>query len=289
LGLGGYLTWTAAAREIRRLTGDSARMFPVEKLSGGFLKIIKSDSFKNNPDFITMGESGCENNQLILPLILNNPDANYCKEDGVERAYHRFDSHIIEQICECYGIENPELKCVVNLTNEEKCFAEDFHISVLNNEKFITIEPFSKDNYTPNREYPFEKWQKIVDTLSEDIKIVQVGNSGKILNNVIPLAGETTFREAIAIIERSSIFVASESGLVHGATAVDTKSLVVITGYQDERMVAYPQNINVNIGTHGPCGMKIRCQLCKSDADNHDHREILNLIKSHVLPDGSRG
>jgi len=282
MGLGGYLTWTAAAREIRQTVGEDVRLLPVEQLSSGFLKLIKSDVFRNNPDFLMHDGNVYDNNQIAFPLVLNNPDANYCKRDDAERAYHRGDSHIIHQICECYGIKNPELKCVLYLDAEEEAFAYDFHHCGLGEERFITIEPFSKDNYTPNRLYPFEKWQKIVNSLCDEIKIVQVGNAGRLLDNVINLTGETTFREAIALIGRSSLFMSSESGLVHGATAVDTKSLVIITGYQDERMVAYPQNINVNISSHGPCGLKAKCPTCERDSKNHDYQEIVSLARGEL-------
>ena len=279
MGLGGYLTWTAAAREIRKLTGNNVKMFPVEQ-NGNFLKLVRSPVFENNSDFYCGNEA---NGQMLLPLILNNPNANYCKKDTPHRAFHRYDKHIIEQICECYGIQKPELKCVIDLNNTEKDWARDIHNSLLNKEPFITIEPYSKDNYTPNRQYPFEKWQLIVDSLCDKIKIVQVGNSGApVLKNVVNLTGETSFRQAVAIIERSSLLLATESGLVHAATAVDTKSVVVITGYQSKKMVAYPQNINVDISSHGPCGLKFNCPDCKKDADNHDWQEVVNLIQEDL-------
>jgi|6_EtaG_2_1085325.scaffolds.fasta_scaffold17200_3 hypothetical protein len=283
MGLGGYLTWTAAGREIVKhaaRAGTDIKLLPVE-VHGNFLKLITSDVFKNNSDFTLHGDTNYRD-QLVLPLVLNNPKANYCKGDSPEKAIHEFKSHIIEQICECYGIQDPELKCVMHLTHEEKKFAKDFHEKVLNSERFITIEPYSKDNYTPNREYPIDKWQNIIDSLHSEIKIVQVGNSKNVLKNVIDLTGETTFREAISVIRRSELFIASESGLVHGATAVDTKSVVIITGYQHERMVAYPQNINVNIASHGPCGLKIECGQCLDDADAHNWKDLVTIIKKEI-------
>ena len=158
--------------------------------------------FYNNNDFAAAGEA----NQMVLPLVLNNSRANYCKVDLPERAVHRTERHIIQQICECYGIENPELKCRINLTEEENLFAKKIHDSRLKGRPFLTIEPFSKSNYTPNRNYPFEKWQKIVNRLSSEIDFVQVGNPGKVLNNVVDMTGKTSFREAVALISKSSLF-----------------------------------------------------------------------------------
>tara|TARA_B100001093_G_scaffold485513_1_gene519959 strand:+ start:32144 stop:33001 length:858 start_codon:yes stop_codon:yes gene_type:complete len=281
MGLGGYLTWTAAAREIKKVVANNnVKMLPVEQ-HGNFLKLIKSPSFYNNSDFF-QGDSDDEN-VFLFPLILNNPHANYCKSDTPTKALHRYDKHIIEQICECYGIKEPELKCVVKLSDLEKEWARDYHNSILKGEKYITIEPFSKDNYTPNRNYPFEKWQEIVNAVHNKIKIVQVGNAGTpVLNNVVDLTGQTSFRQAISVIERSELFLATESGLVHATTAVNTKSIVIITGYQSEKMVAYPQNINVNISSHGPCGLKTECPDCKKDAENYDLTNIVRLIQEEL-------
>ena len=274
MGLGGYLTWTAAAREIKKNI-ENVKLLPVEQ-TGYFLKIIDSEVFHNNQDFLSY-ESSSYKDQIIFPLILNNSNANYCKDDTEEKAHHRGDTHIINQICECFGIDSPDLKCVLNLTENEKLFAKKFKESI-DNIPFIVIEPFSKDNYTPNRNYPFEKWQKVVNQLSDSIKIVQIGNCGKILDNVIDMTGQTTFREAISIIEKSELFLAAESGLVHGATAVNTKSVVIITGYQDKRMVAYPQNINIDISNHGPCGLKVACVDCIRDASEHSENEIVQAV-----------
>lgn len=277
MGLGGYLTWTAAAREIRKVSGDNVKVIPVEQ-HGSFLKIIKSPAFYNNPDFFF--DMSSESN-FIFPLILNNPSANYCKKDTKTKAFHRSDKHIIEQICECYGIKNPELKCFMNLTNDEKKWAKDFHNSKnLLGEKFIVVEPFSKENYTPNRKYPFEKWQSIINVLYKKIKIVQVGNKGnRVLDNVLDLTGKTSFRQAVSLIGLSELFLSTESGLVHAATSVNTKSVVIITGYQSEKMVSYPQNINVNISSHGPCGLKTPCLECKKDRDDHDWKNIVALVE----------
>jgi len=283
MGLGGYLTWTSVAREIRKRSGKNISILPVEQ-HGSFIKIVDSEVFRHNDDFISFRNESVKSvhDHYIFPLILNNPDANYCKRDTIEKAFHRPDMHIIHQICECYNIKNSELKCILNLDQKERLFASDFHERVLNGERFVTIEPFSKDNYTPNRRYPFEKWQKIVDSVSDKIKVVQLGNSENVLNNVIDMTKKTTFREAISIIERSRLFMSSESGLVHGATAVDTTSVVIITGYQDERMVAYPQNINVNISSHGPCGMKVECNLCTNDAESHNCEEIIDAVQEEL-------
>ena len=75
MGLGGYLTWTALAREIKLRHGFSS--IPLE-LHGGVTKLIKSPIFYNNPNFIQDF-----NDQYGVQVVLNNPNSNYCIEDTV--------------------------------------------------------------------------------------------------------------------------------------------------------------------------------------------------------------
>ena len=276
MGLGGHLTWTAVAREIGK-RAPGVKVIPCKNKSGIF-EIVRCEVFKNNPLIV---QEQIKDASYFVPMILDNPAANYCKKDTPQRAFHNPDLHIIEQACQVYGIHDPELKCDIFLDEEEVSEIE----KIIKNlpESFVTIEPFSKINYTPNRSYPIEKFQKIVDDLSKEIAVVQVGNpSGDKLENAIDIRGTTTFRTAAGVVGDSRCFISCEGGLVHAATAFETRSVVIITGYQSEKMVAYPQNININIGSHGPCGLKIECPECTKDRDIHDYSEILKSVRSLI-------
>jgi len=293
MGLGGYLCWTAVAREIRKKYGSNIKLMPVEQ-HGSFYKFLNKhkdiEVFKGNDDFCLSYNRGSLNNNLILPLVLNNPNANYCKKDTPEKAYHRYDKHIIEQYCEVYGITDPVLKCYLKPDAKGWWFKEKlgdcFNTTLSIHQDpppFITIEPNSNLDYTPNRAYPFEKWQNIVNALKDKIPFVQVGTKGsRVLENVIDWTGQSSFKNTAGMIGFSRLFLSSEGGLVHAATAVDTKSVVIITGYQTEKMVAYPQNINVNISSHGPCGLKSHCPDCHRDGEDHNYEEIISLIEADL-------
>ena len=123
MGLGGYMMWTSVAREIRNLS--NLKCLPVES-HGNSIRMIDTPIFYNNENFIQPGEKF----EYVFPLILNNPATNYCKKDTYERAFHKYDRHIIEQICDVYGIKNPSLKCDLFLTDAEEIAVEDFLESV---------------------------------------------------------------------------------------------------------------------------------------------------------------
>ena len=94
MGLGGYLTWTALAREIKERHG--VRTIPLE-LHNGITKLIKSPIFYNNPNFVQEFD-----NHFGVQVVLNNPDSNYCIQDTRDKAYHKSDKHIIETVCSAY-------------------------------------------------------------------------------------------------------------------------------------------------------------------------------------------
>ena len=214
----------------------------------------------------------------VLLLQLNNPDTNYCKVDTPSRCQQRSDKHCVKQICEYYGVRDPELRCEIFLTDKEEARVEELTSDLP--DRFVVVEPHSKKDYTPNKEYSFDKWQKIVNTVSKYVRVVQIGNKKeRILDNVVDLVGKTSFREAAGIIGKSCLFMSTEGGLVHAATAMDTKSLVVMTGFGDPKLWSYPQNINVFIGKHGPCGLKIPCQDCLKDVEEHDEKEIIGYCQ----------
>ncbi|MAH49633.1 hypothetical protein CMI37_27670 [Candidatus Pacearchaeota archaeon] len=279
MGLGGYLTWTAVMREIshKKLDNDT-KILPCEIRDGNITRIFTSPIFDNNP-YIYNERRDKGKRTFALPLSLH--ETSYCKKDTPTKAYQRYDKHIISQITEYYGIDDPELKCELYFSDQEE--EESKNIIQELTKGYVVIEPNSKQDYTPNRKYPFEKWQKVVDSLSGEVDFVQVGAPGTpALRGVHSLVGKVSFRQAALVIRSARLFVSTEGGLSHAANAVGTKSVIVLTGYQGYDMVAYPDNINISIATHGPCGLKIECLDCKKDAANHDCNEIINNIRKHL-------
>lgn len=268
--------WTAAFHEMHEVF--KKRILPIE-LYGNNAKLISSPIFKNNKSVVDTSIESYEGD--FLPIALNNPLTNYCKLDTPDLAKHRYDKHVIQQILEFYKIEKrlDQLKCRIYLDDKEKQEVDNLTLK-LKNEKFITIEPHSNDEYTCNREYPFEKWQSIVNELSKFIKVVQVGSPKKKLDNAYDMTSKTSFRTCAGVIGKSSLFLSSEGGLVHAAQAVGTKSIVLISGYEHPDMIAYPCNVNLWIhDSHGPCGNKSKCNDCYNAVKSHNEFEIIEKAK----------
>lgn len=283
MGLGGILTWSAVAREIVKKSGNpDLKILPIEASNGSSaFKVIRSEIFQNNPKYATSLEPNISN-YWCFPLVLNDPRTNYCIQDLPDRAVHRHDKHVIQQICEVYGIKGAELKCELYLTEAEKKYAQQL-IASEDPRPICVIEPHCKQEYGVNKLYPFQKWQLVVDSLP-GIRFVQVGVVGnQALQNVLDLSGKTSFREAAAVISLADLYLGAEGGLMHAANAVGTKAVIIFTGFLHPTMTGYPENVNIWIGRdHGPCGMKILCQKCYNNAQQHDPNEIVSEV-SRVL------
>lgn len=283
MGLGGYLTWTAAIHEIHKATGR--RCVPGERWSTGFFPKV-GPIFRNNPSVaadVDPSELG-----KFIRIAMNNPATNYCKQDTPERAIHRHDKHIILQILEHYGfplIKLEDVRCRMYLDETEDAEVEHLLTTYgLRSQSFVTIEPDSNTEYTVNRAYPREKWQRVVDELVKHVDVVQLGVSDSPqLDGVLDMRGDTTFRTAAGVLGKSKTFLSTEGGLVHAATAFDVPSIVIVTGYQHPNMVAYPRNTNLWIhGDHGPCGLKQRCNECWKHVLAHDPDEIVADVKQRL-------
>jgi len=275
IGLGDGLMVTAVAREIaRRADNPSMKLFPYRKHYTGLKRLMKGveypliqcETWVNNPLFIQHPDELTD--KRVVPYYY------YCWFDPPKRG------HFIHEMAKPHGIDELDLRGELFLTDAEKervdALTGDLAAS------FVAIEPDSKLDWTPNRLYPFAKWQRVVDTLKGRIQFVQVGKpGGKILNNAVDMTGKTTFRETAGIIEKAQLFMASEGGLTHAATAMNTKAVVIITGYQTTTAIGYPQNINISIARHGPCWLRTPCPQCQADAAAHDEGEIVDAVTGH--------
>lgn len=278
MGLGGHLMWTPLIREIVKSAPEGTKIIPLEGPMNNLRYCGDKEAFKNNP-YVANGSDGGP----TVPIFLSESRTNYCTYDAPDRCIQRHDKHVIQQICDVYGFGNVELKCELYLTDEEWEFGSEFRGG-------IVIDPHTKDEYTVNKRYPFEKWQRVVDALRADghTKIVQVGQrTERVLDGVRDMTGKTTFRQAAAMIGQADLFLGSEGGLMHAANAVRTSAVVIITGFLHPRMTCYPNNTNIWLGDplkggHGPCGMKVHCQRCFEECRQHDEFEIVEAVKKVV-------
>ncbi|NHO43166.1 hypothetical protein GOB83_13460 [Acetobacter fabarum] len=109
----------------------------------------------------------------------------------------------------------------------------------------------------PTKAVPIEKWTQIISGLKQalpNLVIVQIGGPvGANLPGVnINLKKKLSFSESTSILAHSALHVDAETGLVHLATALGVKS-VVMFGPTNVDWFGYPQNANIRPHQCGNC------------------------------------
>ena len=146
-----------------------------------------------------------------------------------------------------------------------------FQIKKKTNKKLIFVEPnVKKKRGSQNRDWGFEKWQKLVDNLKNNYQFVQTtyGNQKK-LNNVINIHN-INFKFACSIISKMDLFIGTEGGFHHASAALNINAVVIFGGFIDPKITGYDFHQNFYIDKkESPCGSKFFCSHCE---------ECMNLI-----------
>ncbi len=98
------------------------------------------------------------------------------------------------------------------------------------------------------------RWTPSGPVVTPTLTWYQVGNSSaKKYTNWIETK---TFREALAILNKASVFVGTDGGLHHAAAALGIPSVVIWTGFSSPRHLGYDTHRNIHDGSE-PCGLMI--------------------------------
>ncbi|MFI4957049.1 MAG: glycosyltransferase family 9 protein [Gammaproteobacteria bacterium] len=130
----------------------------------------------------------------------------------------------------------------------------DLNTHQLISKHYITIHNGWDVNYritsdTATKNYPDKHWIKLVALLKQyfpDTKIVQLGagTSRPIPGVDLNLIQKTSLSDCAEIIKHSALHIDSESGLVHMATSLGVKSIVLF-GPTNAQYFSYNENINL--------------------------------------------
>lgn len=125
---------------------------------------------------------------------------------------------------------------------------------------YVLMEPFSKHI---NLRWPIERWTELVAS-RRDLTWVQ-----HVHNDSTRITGahyeEATFREACGLVLASSVYIRSESGMLHAAAALGCRTIAVWGGCMDYDVLGgYPKQYGVvDHGPDSPCGRWLVCDHCR--------------------------
>jgi len=300
MGYGGALMWTAIARNLKEKYPDKAIIFIYKKSLRSFIKNKTSNDFiiySENHDisyiynkFVWFFKKRFFQTNDYIVIDMENSEYLYWINSSKDRiAFKNTGKHAIQIACDCFNISNPILKPQISLTETERRNAQ-FLIDKynLNKKKYICIEPHSKKGFTPNKEWFWDNWKGLTKKLNTYIAesnlscdIVQLGVANQsILDNVVDLTGQTTFREIAYILENSLFFMGYMGGLVHLAKSMGKQSIVLVSAFEPLNLTSYPDDINFYTDIECKnCGLRIPCP---------NDRECMRKIKVDDVFDAAK-
>ncbi|MEA3338107.1 MAG: glycosyltransferase family 9 protein [Chloroflexota bacterium] len=166
--------------------------------------------------------------QAPLSVGLDNGNGAWLSHRARDEGFGAY--HEVEYWLKVVGLlgattENLELEAQV--TSSDRAWANDL-LSDLGNRPLVTIHPGS-GGYAMARRWEPEKWAVVGDALAEcyGTQVVLVGTaadgaervSETMLQPVLDLTGGTTLPQLAALLERSTLFLGADSGVMHLAAA----------------------------------------------------------------------
>lgn len=140
---------------------------------------------------------------------------------------------------------------------------------------------------TAKRWFP-ERYAQVCEKLAQKFKVKilifggpsdrELGDSIKGMTNgsCINIAGETSLGQAFALIEKCSLFVTNDSGLMHAAAALDVHQVALIGS--TDHIATSPSNIN-SVMIRVP----VFCSPCMKDTCPTDHQCMDNIRVDRVM------
>jgi ADP-heptose:LPS heptosyltransferase len=132
----------------------------------------------------------------------------------------------------------------------------------------IIVNRFAS-SWTPNKDWPDEYWEDLLDRLTARFSVIEIGASeqdhdARPDDHYLDLRGKTGLEELVAAIGAADLHVGPVSGPVHIAAAVGTPGVVIYGGYEHPVCSGYPWNINLYSPVHcAPCWLRSPCPYDK--------------------------
>lgn len=127
----------------------------------------------------------------------------------------------------------------------------------------IILEPHIKSGASPNKQWGWDRWQKLTDQiLAEGLHVSQIGPHGTRLLRGARLIQTADFRHGCAVLQYARAAVLPEGGLHHAAAAVGLPAVVIFGGFTPIELTGYDLHRNHGASLNQACGMRIPCKHC---------------------------
>lgn len=163
-----------------------------------------------------------------------------------------------------HWIWNEEWKCVpgqIFLSQGEEAAANR------HGRGFVVVEPNVPEwkSSAANKKWPFERYQEVTDQLVQrGVTVVQFFQIHRDAGTRLKGAKQirtATFRDAVAVLKRSALYIGTEGGMHHAAAAVNVPGVVIFGGFIPPSVTGYDTHSNL-VGSDRFCGSFTACKHC---------------------------
>lgn len=185
--------------------------------------------------------------------------------------------HLIDAMAETIGIElqPEERRPFLFLTGEERA-AQTWAQGA------IVVQSSSSTYWTANKHWLPGRMQEVVNAMKKQgHSVIQLGAAqDDPLDGVKDMRGKATLRESAAILASARLLVGLEGGLVHLARSVDTRAILIYTGYTRPDETGYTENINLRDPAAGEgCWRRETCEHCAESARNVTAEMVVEALR----------
>jgi ADP-heptose:LPS heptosyltransferase len=171
--------------------------------------------------------------------------------------------HIIAEMCRQIGLDG-EVRLRPRIFLQPAELASGLRTTSIRLQVAIQCMSAASVNAAPNKVWPTDRYQRVVDQNRDRFDFVQLGSlQDTPLAHTLDLRGQTTIRESASILARSAAAVCYVGFLMHLARAVDCRSVTIFGGREHPSNSGYP--CNENLFTSLPCSPCWRQHTCVAE------------------------
>jgi ADP-heptose:LPS heptosyltransferase len=140
--------------------------------------------------------------------------------------------------------------------------------------------------WTPNKDWPSQHWEMLVECLLSEFSIVEIGAFDATVvtprsDNYIDLRGRTDLKNLVAVIAAADLHVGPISGPVHICASFRIPCVVLYGGYESPRCSGYSGNMNfaTNLSC-SPCWLRTPCPFNKLCLEQIRPQSVYEIVRT---------
>lgn len=149
---------------------------------------------------------------------------------------------------------------------------------------FVVVEPNVPEfkSVASNKQWPLDRYQRLADRLKDAGRdVVQFVYGRGVTLSGVRVVKTPTFRHALAVMARASLYIGPEGGLHHGAAAVGIPAVVLFGGFIPPEVTGYDTHTNLTGGAEA-CGSLKPCEHCRQAMQNIKVSEVVEAADKYL-------